>query len=118
MAYTRPRRDSLWYPRLPPCEQKRFSPQGPKPQRQNIYLNNSLRPLASLRLVFIRLFQLPDSTPDRREPLLIAFPRIRVIRAIRGPRHPVRKLIRFGIADTRRTHKSLCPLFPGYADGH
>ena len=125
IAYTRPRRDSLWYPRLPPCEQKRFSPQGPKPQRQNIYLNNSLRPLASLRLVFFRLFQLPDSTPDRREPLLIAFPRIRVIRleslprARRGgPRHPVRKLIRFAIAYTRRTHKSVCPLLPGCAEGH
>ena len=48
--------------------------------------------------------------PDRREPLPIAFPRIRAVRleslprARRGgPRHPARKLIQLTIADALRT---------------
>ena len=63
--------------------------------------------------------------PDRRESLLIAFPRIRAVRVESlprarrgGPRHPVRKPIQLAIADTRRTQKSVCPLLPGCAAGN
>ena len=56
---------------------------------------------------------------------LVVAPRIRAVRleslprARRGgPSYPARKPIRFAISDARRTHKSVCPLLPGCAEGH
>jgi hypothetical protein len=85
---------------------KCFPPQDPKATKTK-YLPE--RFFASFRFFavgfFFRLLQLPDSTPARRESLLIAFPRIR------GPCHPAGKPIRFAIADARGTRKSLVILF-------
>ena len=48
IAYTRPRRDSLWHPPLPPCEQKNaFHHNDTKTRRVFNYLTTSLRSFAS-----------------------------------------------------------------------